>query len=649
VSYPCQCHTCILERRANKAEDDRDGLISSLAAALNCTPTREDVLSTASFWLKRAIQNADKHADVVNRADCYRRGIRNLRWRLDKAEKARDERKEAAHGNTVNLATAPTEELATLKAKLAEVEGQSAAMLLWFGRDGDLYHGPECSEKRWGKMTCYCDQDRKALLSGTTVGRALLERHEKELATLKAKLAEVEGQAANMREALDACCSDGRCLGAGRGDCACCTVAMARKSDAGRQLLDDLSATTADLVQVEAKLAKVEGLLPRCAGKWVSGSGGHRVYDPCCSKPGVWDVGSYGCVCDEHKEKGDEGDAWQWWAERDRLEERLRQTQVKISEVEAALANKTKFCGMVEAERFVLVKTLRTVDAEAAAMRGVIEGLHVALDVVRSDYSGSPLCSRVKVALSPDAGRTLLARLEKAEAIADTLVRSFDATMNALHDEVECVEKECVEDTARRLATTKREIEAQAAAMRRALETMVSRPHSTECACDACLCARAALAPDAGRELLTELAELREVAEAARDMIEENCLDRSGDDRDVQLVAAVAGLDAAMGVKPPTPVAKCEVRRCRQPVTHAEHWYDHIRYWCDEHVPMSGHYEHCPNPCEKLVANIGRTRPADAAIEHAIAEVMRKAEANARALFNHRPLPYPLVDGKEKL
>ena len=47
---------------------------------------------------------------------------------------------------------------------------------------------------------------------------------------------------------------------------------------------------------------------------------------------------------------------------------------------------------------------------------------------------------------------------------------------------------------------------------------------------------------------------------------------------------------------------RCETLGCAYRVTHGEHWYARKRYWCEAHVPMSGHYERCPDPCERLVA-----------------------------------------------
>lgn len=42
---------------------------------------------------------------------------------------------------------------------------------------------------------------------------------------------------------------------------------------------------------------------------------------------------------------------------------------------------------------------------------------------------------------------------------------------------------------------------------------------------------------------------------------------------------------------------KCEVEECRSAVAHGEHWYDRKRYWCAEHTPWSGHWEHCDASC----------------------------------------------------
>lgn len=46
---------------------------------------------------------------------------------------------------------------------------------------------------------------------------------------------------------------------------------------------------------------------------------------------------------------------------------------------------------------------------------------------------------------------------------------------------------------------------------------------------------------------------------------------------------------------------RCEV--CRAPATHKEHRAGPgFRVWCDKCVPMSGHYEYCPDPCRRLMA-----------------------------------------------
>ena len=49
-------------------------------------------------------------------------------------------------------------------------------------------------------------------------------------------------------------------------------------------------------------------------------------------------------------------------------------------------------------------------------------------------------------------------------------------------------------------------------------------------------------------------------------------------------------------------------RSCTSTVTHAEHWYNRIRYWCDEHTPWSGHYERCPDPCLNLIEALKSSR-----------------------------------------
>ena len=52
---------------------------------------------------------------------------------------------------------------------------------------------------------------------------------------------------------------------------------------------------------------------------------------------------------------------------------------------------------------------------------------------------------------------------------------------------------------------------------------------------------------------------------------------------------------------------------CGKTPTHGEHFYDGalrggLRWWCDKHVPMSGHYEDCPTPCRELVAKYVTTK-----------------------------------------
>ncbi len=46
---------------------------------------------------------------------------------------------------------------------------------------------------------------------------------------------------------------------------------------------------------------------------------------------------------------------------------------------------------------------------------------------------------------------------------------------------------------------------------------------------------------------------------------------------------------------------------CAKVVTHGGRWHYKKRWWCDDHVPMSGHHEWCPTPCRDLVRAI--TKP----------------------------------------
>jgi hypothetical protein len=55
---------------------------------------------------------------------------------------------------------------------------------------------------------------------------------------------------------------------------------------------------------------------------------------------------------------------------------------------------------------------------------------------------------------------------------------------------------------------------------------------------------------------------------------------------------------------------KCEDEGCAATIVHAEHFYNRVRYFCADHVAMSGHYERCPEPCAALIATMrGRTLP----------------------------------------
>lgn len=57
-------------------------------------------------------------------------------------------------------------------------------------------------------------------------------------------------------------------------------------------------------------------------------------------------------------------------------------------------------------------------------------------------------------------------------------------------------------------------------------------------------------------------------------------------------------------VRADLPVPRCEHEACTSPVVHGEHWHDKLRWWCDTHVPMSGHHEYCPEPCITLVKHV---------------------------------------------
>jgi len=39
---------------------------------------------------------------------------------------------------------------------------------------------------------------------------------------------------------------------------------------------------------------------------------------------------------------------------------------------------------------------------------------------------------------------------------------------------------------------------------------------------------------------------------------------------------------------------------CTDPAVHGEWHFGKSRFWCVEHTPMSGHWEHCGTPCEAL-------------------------------------------------
>jgi uncharacterized protein (UPF0335 family) len=110
-----------------------------------------------------------------------------------------------------------------------------------------------------------------------------------------------------------------------------------------RELAKEVKALRADRDRLAVRFTEVERLLPRCAGRWVKGSGGHRVYDRSCSELGTWDAGLW-FVCDEHRNKnGGDNDAWRWWDEREKLEAERDSLAARVTELtkerDAARAN----------------------------------------------------------------------------------------------------------------------------------------------------------------------------------------------------------------------------------------------------------------------------------------------------------------------
>lgn len=65
--------------------------------------------------------------------------------------------------------------------------------------------------------------------------------------------------------------------------------AFEKERDTARAELEALRAAVGELIR----------WLPKCCGKWVDGSGGHKVFGPGCSAPATWDDEPYN-FCDEH-------------------------------------------------------------------------------------------------------------------------------------------------------------------------------------------------------------------------------------------------------------------------------------------------------------------------------------------------------------
>lgn len=51
---------------------------------------------------------------------------------------------------------------------------------------------------------------------------------------------------------------------------------------------------------------------------------------------------------------------------------------------------------------------------------------------------------------------------------------------------------------------------------------------------------------------------------------------------------------------------QCE--QCGAPPSHAEFYDFGTRWWCEAHVPMSGHFNSCPDPCRDIVLRARRKR-----------------------------------------
>jgi hypothetical protein len=78
---------------------------------------------------------------------------------------------------------------------------------------------------------------------------------------------------------------------------------------------------------------------------------------------------------------------------------------------------------------------------------------------------------------------------------------------------------------------------------------------------------------------------------------------------------------------------KCEVENCKNKVSHAEYFYERVRYWCEEHTPWSGHYEFHDVSCARLVAE-GRKQMNEKQPELTQKELLIEAAGVQQGIFN---------------
>lgn len=84
------------------------------------------------------------------------------------------------------------------------------------------------------------------------------------------------------------------------------------RDDARRELAE----TKARLAALESASLELANALPRCAGKWVGGSGGHAILEPCSRIATVFNTDCiYGQTCDEHRSLIERGADDAIWAE----------------------------------------------------------------------------------------------------------------------------------------------------------------------------------------------------------------------------------------------------------------------------------------------------------------------------------------------